>query len=530
MPNIREYNSPQALQGIRPSELGVDALAQSGRRIASVMGQAGRDIGGGVASLGRAADEVKAKIDQHDAMQEISVGAAAYANLNSQLTGQWNDQFNKSDLNDHTIGDNFMSGVLEPALEKFQQGFSTEAGQKYALERTTALREHFGQKIAGDMSNRAADALGANAATLLNSSSNMARNDPSSMPFAMDQWESSLKAMAQNSGANTGAVSKVLTEQMEKGKAQIAQSAAIGMADKNPDALIAEINKGTFDNYMDGSQVKQMEAYARTQKNAQAQQFRLNSKDASDDYINQTYDPKTGLVKPVTAELFGQIMRDPKLTEPDKRSTVRFLQQQYSAQQREMNNEEHASDPQLLSSMRQRFASGDPRQYPTNEEIGEALGSGRLNSKDAGSLAKSNELLTGKTAREDPGTKDILTKSLASVHAQISGGEPPGSYTPAQTAAVARFDSWFWPAYQKAVANGMNPSALLSPDSPDYMLKPDTLEAFKIKGSDIVALPTNKLPPGPRPPLSKFFGEQPTAPKPPAKPMSDEEVLKAGGA
>ncbi len=484
MPNIREYNSPEALQGIRPSELGADALAQSGRRIESVYHQAGEELGGGLATLGRAAQQVGNVIDRHNAMQEISTGAASLAKITSDLTDQWNQTANSSDLNDHTIADNFREKALEPALEQWQAGFSTKQGQEWALQRAASLRSHMFEKTSADMATRAGDALVANLQTTLNASSNLARNDPSSMPHAMDLYESALRAAAANSNADPSVVSKAITETLQNGKAQIATAAAIGMAQNNPDALVQEINKGTFNNYLDGSQIKQIEAYGHSQKNQQQAEFKAGSRDIADQYTNDMFDMAKGQVRPVTPERIGQIMSDPRMTETDKRSTVRFLQQQFKAQQKEIEDEQKAhSDPNLLAGLRARFA-GDPSQWPTKEEIGQHLGAGDLSSTDAHSLLTAREQLSD---TKDPIATKMLDTAVKDAHAQILGSTSPGDTSAADQHAVSRFDAWFWSNYQQRIARGATPQSLLDPASPSYLLTKENMQQFAIEGSDIVA-------------------------------------------
>lgn len=479
MPNIQEYNSTAALQGIRPNELGADALAQSGRRIGAVTREAGQEIGGAVSRVG---GQIGEQIDRHNTTEEISAGGAAIANLQSQLTDQWNQTANTSDLNDHTIADQFREKSLEPAIEQWVAGFHTEKGQEWALSHADALRNHFFEKTTADMATRAGDALVANIQTTLNASSNMAMKDPSSMGFAMDTYESALRAAAANSNADPSVVSKVITEQVEKGKKQIAQSAMIGLAQNNPDALDAAVAKGTFNNYVDGAETKQMQAFAHSQRLQQKAEFSANSKDVADQYTNDMYDPTTQQVRPVTPQIIGSIMSRQDMTENDKRSTVRFLQQQFKAQQAEIENEQKAhSDPQVLAGFRARFLTANP---PTKEEVGTAMGAGLLSSPDG------HDLLTSAAALNDP--KDpvdaaLLKSAIKTGHANLLGSTEPGDVQAADQNRIQRFDAWFYPTYNRLKAQGKTPQQLLSPDSPDYLLKPENMRFFATNGDDLVS-------------------------------------------
>src|SRR5690349_18231587 len=119
MPQIRQYEAPNL--GLEPSETGVQAAASAGRlagrfynqaaaateRVGSLTERVGamkaaegeqfaRNLAGGI----RDAGSVAVQYAEH---QEISHGAASFAQLNDVLTNAWNDTAKNADPNDPMV-------------------------------------------------------------------------------------------------------------------------------------------------------------------------------------------------------------------------------------------------------------------------------------------------------------------------------------------------------------------------------------------------------------------------------------------
>src|SRR5882762_273390 len=139
--NIRQLDAPSDL-GLRPSETGVEATAGAARRIGGFYNQAadayntaaglkqdlGNRIGGAVKDVGQVA------VDYMD-HQEINQGAAKGADMVVNLTNQWNAKLRDPKFDPNTIettAAQFRQEVLEPALNKFKEGFNTEKSQDWA--------------------------------------------------------------------------------------------------------------------------------------------------------------------------------------------------------------------------------------------------------------------------------------------------------------------------------------------------------------------------------------------------------------
>src|SRR5690348_592115 len=150
MPKIPTLDNP--VRGLQPTELGVHARFQAGLHIGALYREAGYELGSAVGESINQAVEFQAH-------REISHGAAGYAGLISSLTDEWNKRAAAADPNDPAVAVKFHNEILNPALDKFQEGFLTQRGQTWATGRAEHLRDHFFQKTAADMSTLAGEAV-----------------------------------------------------------------------------------------------------------------------------------------------------------------------------------------------------------------------------------------------------------------------------------------------------------------------------------------------------------------------------------
>jgi hypothetical protein len=203
--------------------------AQLGSEEERAFDQAGRAIGGGIAAAG------KQYVDYED-HKEISQGAASFATLHSDLTDQWNNVAKTADPNDTSVAGKYRETVLEPALDKFREGFTTEKAQQWAENHIDALRTHLVEKVQADMSSRAADAVAVNVRKTTNAWTNTARNDPSAVPFLLETADQSIGGIVSTSPNLKGATAaKVQTEVAQKAKEDIVRAGALGAIEKAGD-------------------------------------------------------------------------------------------------------------------------------------------------------------------------------------------------------------------------------------------------------------------------------------------------------
>lgn len=232
MPNIPIYEAPPNL-GLQPTEIGVDAQAAAARRINAAYNQAGQGmentgqrlgsaIGGAIAQGGKMA------VDQMD-HEQISLGAKAGSELLLQKEQEWNDTAKHADPNDPSVAGKFREESLEPALERFASGFTTEKSQAWAERYVDQVRQHMAAKTTADMSRAAGIATKTNATESANNFATIAYKDPSSLDVALKGFDHALDGMVGSSPNITADDSaRVKGEFGLQAKVQIIKSAVAG--------------------------------------------------------------------------------------------------------------------------------------------------------------------------------------------------------------------------------------------------------------------------------------------------------------
>jgi hypothetical protein len=337
LPNIREISAPRDL-GLQPSDRAAESTAGSGRRIASLYGQAAEaisDTGRRAQSAINDVGDVAVKYLDH---REISAGAAKFAELQYNLTDQWNKIAKDSDPNDPSIAAKFREEVVEPQLQKFQSGFNTENSQKFAEQKSESLRTHMFEKTAADQAQLAGIAVRKNINDSTTLMSNTAIADPSSVPSLIANVEHSIGAMVDSSPTLTPAAAATAKADLSQAaKAAIIKAGAIGAIQKSgdPEATAAEWIK-KYPEYINGAEAQTLGSNARQQIRARNYDDQTNrtrqkqaTQDLSTDKANQylidvrSKDPK--LVGDPTA---NKILNDPELTKTDKNNLLNLVDRQ----------------------------------------------------------------------------------------------------------------------------------------------------------------------------------------------------------
>ena len=234
MPNIKTLDAGNV--GLQPSEIGVESAAAAGRRGGAFFNQAagsldtlGQRVGGAIRDAGDA-------YMQYEDHREISAGSAAYADLLHSSTVDWNNTAKGADPNDPSVADKWRTEQLEPALDQFLSGFTTQRSQAWAEQHVAQLRDHFVEKTGADMASMAADAVQVNWQRTSNSLAATVYNDPSSLDMAFKSLDSTLSGKVDSSPNLTPAVAaRVKSELSLKSQEQIVKSAVLGAISKGGD-------------------------------------------------------------------------------------------------------------------------------------------------------------------------------------------------------------------------------------------------------------------------------------------------------
>lgn len=484
MPRIQTFEAPQL--DIRPSEIGVESFAAAGRRGAAFFNQAagaeaesgarmGRVIGQGIADIGSAA----VAYEDH---REISHGAATFAQLQDDLTNQWNNLAKNSDPNDPSVASKFRETVLEPALEKFQGGFNTERSQQFAEQKIESLRQHFFQKTAADMSTLAGIAVKNNVQNSATHMSNTAIQDPSAVPFLLDNVDHSVSGMVDSSPNLKGPdAARAKMEISQDTKRAIVHAGAVGAIQKAADPE-SEAEKWTqkYPDYISGEDAKALAGNARQQIRARNYDFETNrrrekeiaqdkSTAATNDYIMQVRSQDPKLANDPTAQ---KILNDPTLTKQDKNNLLNYVDRQLKPETNSRLSQ--ATFVGLLRDLRAPDADPDKiMQKAWDARLMDPGKPGSMTESDFNAFR--NEVVARKTP-EGAALERDRTMFFKNYAGAIAGPTyDPVTGSPALYAAEMD-------ARKKEAAmrqQGKDPSIIYDPSSPDFIGKPENLTKYR---------------------------------------------------
>lgn len=340
MPNIQGYEAPSGL-GLTPTEIGVESTAAAGRRlgaygnqIAEAKSQTGRLIGSAISDAGKVA------VDYED-HREISAGAATGTQLFDSLTQSKDAAIKDIDPNDPLYGQKVDAAVkqwreekLQPALDKFSQGFNTEKSQAWAQQFVDKTRDHMFVSSAADITSAAKIGITNSIRTIANTASNTAVQDPSSVPTQLDLVEHSIDGLVASSPVKGIASAAIKSEVLEKTREQIVKSGAVGAIQKSndPERTAAEWT-AKYPQYINGQEAIQLAGNARQQIRANNYDIEQNrrrdkeiatdkSNNASDQYLIDIRSKDPRLASDPTAK---KVLNDPNLLRKDKNNLLNYI-------------------------------------------------------------------------------------------------------------------------------------------------------------------------------------------------------------
>ena len=273
--NIAQFNAGEG--AFKATDEGAHALSEAGYMEGKLYRQAGEDAKQGVENLGKPFAEMA---DQHAFMDEVSTGSATWSTMLNNNTQAWNKIASQPGAaQDKTLQEKFLNDTLEPQLQQFQNGFTTERGQNWALSRADDLRQEFFKKTSADMSTLAGEGRLQDFKTNLNQLAATTYRDPSSTDAAFAHVDETLKAVTDNTQG------QLTPEQIAKFdtlaadmKNEIAKNTVKGLADNvSPEKAKAVLDSGTLDKYIPANEQAELHQYIASQKIArevQAQQQR----------------------------------------------------------------------------------------------------------------------------------------------------------------------------------------------------------------------------------------------------------------
>lgn len=484
MPKIPQYEAP--VDSLRPSEEGVravegaaDVQARLARYQGGMASEAGQRIGGAIATVGRTAQNVLDRVDQHDTMQDVSVGSAALAVAHDNMTTDWNKIASTADPNDHSIQQKFNEGQLEPFLQKWQEGFHTDAGQKWAMGQADEFRNQFYKKQSADMVSRSQDAAIGNYKTTQNALSNTTFNDPTSLDHAVSMLKGNVEGLIGSGSFTPEQAGKLREQAATEGAKTLAVSAVQGMARRNPTQAMADLDSGKFDAYFSGEEKNTLTTFIGQQQKAAERDQREQRILANQETEQASQRVGANFLSKLQVGPDGSITVPQGWTQdvvtaagkqemklPEAKSLLQFQSELRAAS-------DAKNDPATVADLYGRI--GSPQNPTTREQITQAMADKKVSPSTGMELGgKLDPNVTKQLSQisQDP----LLKQEFDRVGAVLNGNALAGNA--AVRDATATFKTDALRTIQAGVQQGKPLDNYLNPSSPDYLFTEDRVKQY----------------------------------------------------
>jgi len=498
MPNIRQVEAPQGL-GLQPTEMGIDARTQEARRVgtffnqtADLYNQEGAALRGAISDFGQVSNDY---MTHRDIIQGAADGAVKVAQLNDQWSAMLKggkdadgNVIQPADPNDPTVAAKFRETVLEPALDKFKEQFSTEQSQAWAEHFVDQYREHMFQKTSADMSTLAGIAVRKNVTTTVNALSSAVASDPSSLDFALGSVDHSIGAMIDSSpNLDATTAASVKAEVGLKAKESIVKSAISGMITKNPNVDLDAIQK-KYGEYIDGGEMKMFQRAAQTQAKANTlveKQTEVAQRQIADQQVhagatkvmtdNITFDPQTG--HPIVDPNFFKQALDIARKNPNAPTAAETVRTMFSWGESQQNKAAKiVDDPQVKQQLTDRLFDSE---NPTSRlDLMKAQAAGKLSNASFQSMQR---IVT--ELEKTPLRGDVWKSTTAALRDRLIRKDLPEGNDPVGSANYASFMQDFIPKYLEKSRTGTLPPNALNLNDPTSMIS-QSLQPYKSSMQD----------------------------------------------
>lgn len=473
--------------GLRPTEVGIDALQNSARRLGAygsqiaqakgqVYGELARDVKSTIGAAGATAEEYLSH-------KELSEGSLTYLKTMNGLTTEYNKQMGAAadDPNQaEAISKKFMETQFEPAMQKFNDAFRTEKGTKWAEGRADSLRTHFTEKAMADRVTFAGMAATKNLDTAISIATNTAYQDGHSVDQLLKDLPSIIKEQTSQYSALSGAHgAKFSADTTRKAQVSIIAAGVKGAIERSSDPeQTAKEWTSRYPEFINGAEAGTLARAARTQQKFNEAEGRAAR---SEQKANELAD-YNGTVSKLEATAIGQpggpgadwFKQVAKLADhpgakyqPNTISTLYGLGQRLIA-----NPPEGPSDPTYVNDLRRRAA------LPAEDEdslkggaIGMALAEGRINKRTAAEISEiQNEVARDPKYRLAVGQLNQFTASLKGA---ITGATAYSSGDPDKMVLYGQFQAASYQVFRQAYQQGGYAAVqkVLDPTNPDYLGK-----------------------------------------------------------
>lgn len=427
MPQIPEYNAPNATRGFQPSEIGVDATAQAARRIGSLAQEGGNAIKEGIDTFANSAAQVA---EEHYGRQEVLQVGAQEADARSQLTDSWNAFRQNADPNDPTTADKWLEQQAKPMLEdRFGGASISKAGERARIEVQNGLLNHFGEKTKADMNIVAKEAATNNLVTMGNKNSAAIVNDPSAFEDVNrsigDTFNRYLANNPNLSAEDTAGIRR-MEQQFYKTNsiAAIHGTVSQDLEGVGPDKAESDIASGRYSQYLDAKDLVQMKQYIQMQRNQGEHQKIARQNEADKLEHKGAEEDASAMMKTIASApgaapgpgWFNSLNQFITKHPNDIALSRELMISGNQALEDSISGKFTQSDPNVMQSFRERMYSADPTKIPSLFEITRAANERQISRYDAAALHQENQEITANTQMKSSIKRvDDLAKGYASL-------------------------------------------------------------------------------------------------------------------
>lgn len=455
MPKIQDYNQQTNAAG--PSDQRAANIEDTGNT-----GQAIERLGEQVGSLQETIQKKNAQREVTDISEKLSKIRADQTNkltqtLQSATPEQISGGTPQGAPGSKSISDTFLDD-FDKQLSTVGESVSSEAGKEFFKRNSAEMRGHF-QTAAfhGQAELSGAQAVASYKTTIQNNSTAL-MNDPSQFDNVMATHDDLIKSMvAQGLPADKAPALK------EFGDMQLANGAARGLMQIDPELAKRNIEEGRFDKYLTGDdkykllgEAKMFISAQETEKTRQKKQ----DKEVAEERMNKAQDSM--LTRVYSNSLTTKdILNSPDLDFAAKKDMLHVLDQH--------SRDKLKSDPEIFSSTLARIHApeGDPTKITDPNEITRMSGL---------SLTDMTKLRNEVKKTPDGQIESTLKKSFMDLaKKQLTNSNPlTGIKDPTGDQNFQSFQSDFLNEYTMQRAKGKTANELLSPTingkpNPDYM-------------------------------------------------------------
>ena len=483
MPNITDFDASN-LQ-LRPTELGVEAYTQAGRRIGAFYNQVGETKGRTIERLGaEAGQDIRLIGDtavNYLDHQQINAGADKLSQFFVNQTQDMEKTLANADVHDPSVAQKWRDQVFEPAAQQFLDSgfFTTEKSKQWANEKINTLRQHFFVQSEAEMSRIAKVAVDETLGNMATNYSNAAVANPASVDTSIALLSSKLDDVLKNNPNIKGSdAAEIKANYLEKAKRQIIQSGALSAIMKSGDpeaAAAAWASNPKYKDYINGTEALQLSKAATIQakqnlllqkeiENERTRQAENGMHQSLNDTFSKvTYGPDG---KPQFGPDFVKDLNDLPSKFPNapnawatKRELGNFLESEQQKAAKEATAADKISDPATLAALKSEV---DPQKL--RGDLIAARRAGKLNNdtdfKDLWSTANDLE--------KQPVETPIFKSAVDAV--KISMGADSTKVDAKSAERFSRFMSVFVPEYQREAASGKDMTNALDLHNPDSLI------------------------------------------------------------